>query len=218
MPVIYCNGAGIYDLNKDREIATFPISHELVYDIQKSLAKLLSEREECRIKLSPITNGVYFKHKSHSENARDKCKIAYMKDNLYEIMSAKEWEEHHIHKFIFGGEVEAVRNIRKYLDPIYGDMSAMSQASAAYCECNGKGVSKATGIANMLKLCFGDKKMTLCVVGDFDNDIEMLKSSDYGFCPENANDKVKAVCHKCLCHHNKGVIADVIEYIDKNLI
>jgi hydroxymethylpyrimidine pyrophosphatase-like HAD family hydrolase len=50
-------------------------------------------------------------------------------------------------------------------------------------------------------------------IGDYENDIDMLENADKAFCPSNAIDEVKAVCHKILCDHNDGAVADMIEYI-----
>ena len=62
----------------------------------------------------------------------------------------------------------------------------------------------------------GGKRKTLYAVGDYENDLEMLRASDVAVCPSNALDKIKDICDLCLCDNDTGVIADLIEYIDKN--
>lgn len=51
-------------------------------------------------------------------------------------------------------------------------------------------------------------------VGDYDNDISMIKAADVGVCPSNALDEVKKVADLCLCSNEEGVIADLIEHIE----
>ena len=59
--------------------------------------------------------------------------------------------------------------------------------------------------------------MTLCCVGDYDNDIEMLEAADISACPSNANDNVKAISKLQLCSNDEGVIGDLVEWIEKNI-
>lgn len=54
----------------------------------------------------------------------------------------------------------------------------------------------------------GAKKL-ICV-GDFENDIDMLREADLAFAVENARDAVKACADEVLCHARDGAIADLI--------
>ncbi len=60
----------------------------------------------------------------------------------------------------------------------------------------------------------GIDPLTVCAVGDFENDVELLRHADLSFCPENALPAVKAVSQKIVCHHRDGAVADVIEYLE----
>ena len=80
------------------------------------------------------------------------------------------------------------------------------------------GVNKALGLQKLKKHLNGAKKRTIIACGDFDNDIEMLQAADVAICPENALDGVKTVSHHVLGHCKNGLIADVIEAIEKGLI
>jgi hydroxymethylpyrimidine pyrophosphatase-like HAD family hydrolase len=60
-----------------------------------------------------------------------------------------------------------------------------------------------------------DVKIYVC--GDYENDLEMLRDADVAVCPENAIDSVKDVCDLCLCDHKQGVIADLIEHIEREI-
>lgn len=59
------------------------------------------------------------------------------------------------------------------------------------------------------------KEITVYAVGDFDNDIDMLRSADVSCCPANALDSVKEICDIQLGHCDNGAIADLIELIEK---
>ena len=54
-------------------------------------------------------------------------------------------------------------------------------------------------------------------VGDYENDIEMLKASDVSVCPANAMEYVKKSADMTLCDCNGGVIADLVEIIERSI-
>jgi hypothetical protein len=43
----------------------------------------------------------------------------------------------------------------------------------------------------------------------------MMGAADLAFCPENAVDEVKKICRATLCHYDRGLIAEVIEMLDR---
>lgn len=59
----------------------------------------------------------------------------------------------------------------------------------------------------------GTKALKICCIGDYENDIDMLKKADKAFCPKNAVDEVKAICSYVLCDHDEGAVADMIDII-----
>ena len=60
------------------------------------------------------------------------------------------------------------------------------------------------------------KDYTIIAVGDYNNDIEMLKAADMAFCPSNAVNEVRNVCDVVLDNScDEDAIAAVIDYIYK---
>jgi hydroxymethylpyrimidine pyrophosphatase-like HAD family hydrolase len=78
------------------------------------------------------------------------------------------------------------------------------------------GVSKAMALVELRDMLSEDgSKKLLYTVGDYENDIEMHELADVSVCPANAIDKVKDICDIKLCDNDSGVIADLIELLDK---
>ena len=74
-------------------------------------------------------------------------------------------------------------------------------------------ISKGTALAELKKAC-GMEDYTVVAVGDYNNDIEMLKTADVGICPSNATEAAKAAADIVLdvsCEDD--AIASVVEYI-----
>lgn len=56
-------------------------------------------------------------------------------------------------------------------------------------------------------------QLTIYAIGDYDNDLDMLRAADIACCPENALDSVKSICDMTLAACDSGAIADLIERI-----
>ena len=54
------------------------------------------------------------------------------------------------------------------------------------------------------------KKVFLFAAGDYENDLDMLRSADIAACPANAIDIIKEAADVQLCDHNDGCIADLV--------
>ena len=60
------------------------------------------------------------------------------------------------------------------------------------------------------------RQLTVCAVGDYENDSAVLSAADIAVCPSNATEDIKAICDLCLCSNDEGVIADLVEYFENN--
>lgn len=82
-----------------------------------------------------------------------------------------------------------------------------------YCEMLPSGASKAVGVAKMTEIV-GQSNKKVAALGDFDNDIEMIKRADFGACVPNSPQRVKDVADIVLTKtSNDGAIAELIEFI-----
>lgn len=87
------------------------------------------------------------------------------------------------------------------------------KSSEMFYEMLPKGVSKGSALSEFRKLP-GMEGFTFVSIGDFDNDIEMIKTADLGACPANAEESVKNVADLVLSHSNEdGAVAELIDDI-----
>ncbi len=105
--------------------------------------------------------------------------------------------------------------IRDLLEKKYSGVYSFSFSSSHIFEVSDIRANKGEKVAG-LKKYFENKGIDarIFAVGDYENDIGMLKAADVACCPFNALDCVKAVCAKVLCHHDKGAVAELIALID----
>ncbi len=75
------------------------------------------------------------------------------------------------------------------------------------------GVSKGSGLSKLIEV-YKLQGYTIFAAGDYDNDIEMLKSADYGFAVANAQQSVKDAADYVLKSSNEdNPITEILEFI-----
>ena len=101
-------------------------------------------------------------------------------------------------------ELQLFDEVIAYITEKYGDQVELFRACARILDIHAKGVSKGNAARNLQKQL--GKKILVCV-GDAENDIAMLDSADYAFCPA---DGIVADRYENVCICADGAVADVI--------
>lgn len=117
--------------------------------------------------------------------------------------------------FTLSSDEEAIR-ARDYVRSTYSDRYNCFRSAPAFFEIVGKDCTKGKRM-DELKAMSDIPLKTFCI-GDYENDIEMLRAADAAFCPSNAIDDVKSICDHVVCHHDKGAIADMISIIEEKYL
>jgi hydroxymethylpyrimidine pyrophosphatase-like HAD family hydrolase len=133
-----------------------------------------------------------------------------------QVAPASEWGNFKLYKTNVMGDERDIDMIYPLLKEKYGERIGVTRSASFMVELVPKGVTKAVALKELVESYF-DRPMTLCCVGDYDNDIEMLEAADISACPENANDNVKALAKLHLCSNDDGVIGDLVDWLDKNI-
>lgn len=89
-------------------------------------------------------------------------------------------------------------------------------SSERYYEMVPKDIHKAQGIEIVTRQLGIDMKQVVAI-GDYNNDLEMIKAVGFGVAPENALDAVKAAAKLVVGDCRDGAVADLIDYLDTNL-
>ena len=132
------------------------------------------------------------------------------------ILPFERWCELDLYKANILAPDECIDALYPMLKEKFSNTMGVTRSASFMIELIPYGITKAAGLKKLVKEYF-DRKMTLCCVGDYDNDIEMLRLADIAVCPSNANDNVKTICHKCLCSNEEGVIGDLIDMLDREI-
>lgn len=81
-----------------------------------------------------------------------------------------------------------------------------------YREILPTGVNKASALSELVKM-LNIKKGGFFAIGDYMNDISMLKIADISACPTDSPDEVKKVCDFHTQKAKNGAVADFIDYL-----
>ena len=80
-----------------------------------------------------------------------------------------------------------------------------------------KGVNKGSAVAILAEI-LGIDSHNVGAIGDYYNDVAMLKAVAHPVCCGQAPDDLKLLCEYTACHCNDGAVNDFINYIEKNYI
>lgn len=125
-------------------------------------------------------------------------------------------------RYSFDGPAEYVDEIRRLYEKQYEKYFAMMKPCNDIYEFQDINATKGLGIgrlrSHLINTGKADANLKIFAVGDYENDLTMLKAADIACCPANSIDSVKAIAKIHLCHCDEGAIADLIDKIEKDLI
>lgn len=107
---------------------------------------------------------------------------------------------------------QKMARLKKILEENFSDSCEVVLSCSFLVEAFDKGAGKSEIIDYFRK---ENPEKTIVALGDYENDVAMLKKADVALCPENAVGDVKNICDKTFRHAGDGFIADVIEYLEK---
>jgi Cof subfamily protein (haloacid dehalogenase superfamily) len=204
-PVITSNGGYLYDFkSKEMLNATFLPEER----IREAVEFVYNYDEGFGIRYSSVDGSKYCRRSIVERSYMDAPLLKY-----------DEWDFRKCFKVVIRGVPEELDALRPILEERFGGELDFVKSSATLLEMVPRNVNKGNAIA-ALRDYFNmrGKSPRVYACGDNENDIEMLHAADVAICPSNAIDKIKAISHYTLCSSGEGLIADLIEKIENELI
>lgn len=207
-PAILANGGYLYDYASKRVIRANHMDPNIILPVIKYI-------DECfpNVTTRLMTEDHFWIPRLEGLVKNDVLRMLREKD--YTVAPIEEWPREGWIKFVVRGKAEDVDEVRDAVEQKFGKVAECSKSGSTFLEYQKLGCSKATAILT-LKEYYRQmgRDVTLVAAGDYENDLEMLKAADVSVCPSNALDAVKEVCDYCLCDHDDGLIANIIELIE----
>ncbi|CDE06155.1 cof-like hydrolase [Anaerotruncus sp. CAG:390] len=210
-PVAVCNGTYLYDFSKNHPTCEHFLDRDLT---RRAIDFMFKALPTVCIRLS-VPEGYMTCPPVSPMMERDLQSCP--PENRY-ILPVEEWMNYDWYKVVIRDKPERLVWLRRELRREMGDDTFEDTMSGpTFFELQKKGCTKALMIPELRRICQSPEHpgpLKVYAVGDYDNDISMIKAADVGVCPSNALDEVKKVADLCLCSNEEGVIADLIEHIE----
>ncbi len=211
-PIICCNGAYIYDFEADRR------SNEICIAPGPAISMINTVIESFPGVSATITADRKY-YIVGAEYNFDKEAYGLTDDDIFylplEQIPTNQW-----YSVVFNADEQSLDLVNKYISVAGENMYHISRSWATMLEINNIRATKGKAAAELKRFCENhahNTPITLYGIGDYENDIDLLTTSDVSACPENAVPAVKEIAQIQLCSNNDGAVADLIEYIDANM-
>lgn len=201
-PIIMCNGGMVYDLNSKRQIYDV-----FVPDFTRSIVKdILQNNPDVGCEVLTLDN-VYVPQMTEMEAQHNViCKVNPVICSVDEIPD--NW-----YKVLFATEPENMESLMNYVKGKAWTGVDFVRSSNEYYEILPMNISKGSALQKMREIC-GFNDYTIVAMGDYNNDLEMINAADFGICPSNAVDDIKAAADLILdVSCEEDACAAAIDYI-----
>ena len=204
VPVLVANGAMAFDYEKDEVF----------------MALAMEDKEKCNEVFRKMaefcpTLGLEFYTVSHKTTCYRTNKMNvehfdFLKIPFTEINSLDE-QEYPVIKALGIAEPKDLKPLQAYLNTI--DMGEIEYIPTDFerLELHKRDVNKGTGVLKLAEL-YGIDKKDVYVIGDGDNDVDMLSLIE-SFCPENGTEKAKKAASHIVRSNDEGAVINVIEIL-----
>ncbi len=120
------------------------------------------------------------------------------------------------YKYIFAcGSEENAFALIDYLKEVCGDLCDVTRCAPPTVELIAKNSGKGACLRHMRRLL--PDVHTFIAVGDFDNDLTMIKEADIGCAVGNAGESVKAIADRVICRNDECAIAYIVDTLIPSL-
>ena len=205
-PAIVLNGAGIYDFTANKMLWFNPIGPKGKEVITKAMKKFPMLEvgiltDEMIFLIRPRISAPVMMALDSLTHKKVRCIDDVPTGNWGKVIFyCMPWNKQKILDFVRNASDDTLAFI---------DTSSFSFDMVAYDTNKGTAVLK---LAEIL----GINEDNIGAIGDYYNDLDMLKAVKHSACCKQAPEDIHSICEYSACHCNDGAVADFISYIYKN--
>lgn len=223
-PVISLNGVWVYDLETEQTIGYSPMKSKEAFEVMDYINQNWKGVWEYWLNFNGSESACYKPLEDRFESESLKTDIDFKK-KCDTLLSQHTTEEKKVFEYIqtvlpeetakivFVMPEEMLRLVQSDLKNKFGDRFNFDSSWPNGLEMqwieSGKGKA-----VQLLREHLGDIKTVVCV-GDYDNDLSMLKIADISYAVANAIDEVKQVADRVTVSNNDNAIARIVKDLDK---
>lgn len=208
-PCVMSNGTVIYDFTKDEAIHQEFISKDDLWVTER----IMEEFPDIGVQAHHVKKVLLIRN--NSETA-DHINYEYLDAVDIDLYTAATYTWNKL--IYFANDLDEYKRLYDFTAQFECNSTFVNTGGYAfgierhYHEQMPKGINKASGIKKLCEM-FGIKKGGYFAIGDFYNDLEMIKAADIGAVVEEAPDDIKAMADVVVGKAADGAVADFIEYL-----
>ncbi len=204
-PAIVLNGAGIYDFSKEEMVWYNPIP-----DIGVEVVK------KCMTKFKLLEIGIFTDDMIYLVRPVVGSPVMMWLDKLTHkrVKTVDDVPKGKWGKVIFFCLPWQKNKVRDYARSISQDDLGYIDTSIASFDMVNKTTNKGTAVLALAKL-LDIPEDNIGAIGDYYNDLDMLKTVKHPACCKQAPEDIHKVCEFHACHCNDGAVADFLKYIEQ---
>ena len=208
---VYSNGSYMYDYQSKRRSNEKYVNEAIIKDML-CLVRDIYPKSGIR-----IVRGEEYLTPDRNEEIERQIMMGYM-DNVV-VYDFETVPSDLINKVTVCADESIILDIKKAIENRYSAHVDVLLSAKNLIDIQPKNVSKGGAVEEIRDeyLATG-KNIKVYAVGDYENDLDMLKRADFACCPSNSLASVLEYCPIHLCSNDEGAIADLIEKIEQGLV
>ena len=206
-PAVILNGAGVYDMKKQRLLHSRPIGEKGMKFVRDIIERYngtylsVDVAVYCADMIYVVKNGIL----SHATMMIDKSPHTFVRD--IDSIPQSGWM-----RVMFWGMPKVIEFLTNYITSVENPDANFMLSSPVTIEMLQKDTHKGVGVMELAR-DLGIKKDHVAAIGDYFNDWDMLKTVGLPACAGQAPKKIQQICKFKACHCNQGCVADLLEFI-----
>ena len=204
-PAIVLNGAGIYDYTANKMLWFNPIPQKGAEVVKKALDKFPA-----------LEVGVFTEDMIYLVKPKISSPVMMALDSLKhkKVKSIDEIPTSNWGKVIFFCTPWNKKKIREFVLAESDESLAYIDTSSVSFDMVAHDTNKGTAVLKLAEI-LGISKDNTSAIGNYYNDLDMLKAVKHSACCKQAPEDMHPLCEYVTCHCNEGAVADFINYIYK---
>lgn len=205
-PAIVLNGAGIYDFSAEKMIWFNPVPASGKAVIAEAMKRFAT-----------LEVGVFTDDMIYLVRPRLLSPVMMALDSLdhKRCRSIDEVPEGKWGKVIFFCLPNLKKKIKKFVASVCADDVALMDTTSMSFDMVNATTHKGNAVHALAEL-LGVPKKNIGAIGDYYNDLDMLKAVSHSASCKQAPEDIHKVCEFHACHCNDGAVADFLRYIEEN--
>ena len=210
-PAVTCNGACLYDF--DAEIS--PIMHAMSFVDVCDLIGFIRENYPTAGIRASSPDYCFVVMPEDTDNKYIRLDMERYKGQSNLTAPLEDWAKETVCKVVIRIDEQIIAQAMEHLKRHFGDRFSVTQSWATIIDVQLGGVNKGSTLMEYVRATLGNDAVVYAC-GDYLNDLELLLAADVAVCPTGAHEAIKAVSELCLCSNDEGLIARLVEYLDKD--